>query len=330
MKDDIQFITRLPENFGACAELIGKTVVDTGSWHDVGQLSDRKVKGRNVCARYRIQESTIALCEKNYRAVIVHSDAHDSRRRKRIEKAVQKDKVALDKMIDELRRKKFFCLPDAQAAAKEFKPSAFHHVSFTFEEHPVYGRGRPCKNEMRTVKNTCYEVVATVSENEEAIDKIKEKAGCFVLLTNLPTEKKNALDVLKTYKEQDGIEKNFGFLKDPLVVNDLFLKTPSRIEALGLVLVLSLLLWRLMERAMRRKTKEEDSTLTGWNNGKTAKPTSFMMVSKFISVVVAIKNGERFLVTPLTKVQYAYLNALEVHPSIFTDIGILPRAIRSG
>jgi transposase len=189
-------------------------------------------------------------------------------------------------------------------------------VFFVFEENPVYGRGRPCKNETRPVKNIDHKVVVNVTENDEAIKELQEKAGCFVLLTNLPTEKKSALEILRTYKEQDGIEKNFGFLKDPLVVNDVFLKTPSRIEALGLVLVLSLLLWRLMERTMRRKTKEESSTLTGWNNGKTAKPTSFMMVSKFVSVAVGIKNGEWFLFTPLNKVQLAFLNALEVHPDI--------------
>ncbi len=49
-------------------------------------------------------------------------------------------------------------------------------------------------------------------------------------------------EILKTYKEQDCIEKKFGFMKEQLVVNDLFLKTPSRIEAPGLVLVLSLLI----------------------------------------------------------------------------------------
>ena len=102
-----------------------------------------------------------------------------------------------------------------------------------------------------------------------------------------------------------------------------------KIEALGLVLVVSLLLWRLMERTMRKKTKEENSTLTGWNNGKTTKPTSFMMVSKFISVV-AKKNGERSLFTPLNKVQLAYLNALEVRPAVFTEIDLMPGAIRSG
>ena len=59
--------------------------------------------------------------------------------------------------------------------------------------------------------------------------------------------------------------KNFGFLKDPLIVNDVFLKKPSRIEALGLVLVLALLLSRLMERAMRSKITEDGSTLQGIN-----------------------------------------------------------------
>jgi transposase len=42
------------------------------------------------------------------------------------------------------------------------------------------------------------------------------------------------------------IERNFGFLKDPLIANDMFLKKHHRIEALGLIFILALLLWRLM------------------------------------------------------------------------------------
>jgi len=116
-----------------------------------------------------------------------------------------------------------------------------------------------------------------------------EEAGCFVLLTNVPVEEKTGLEILTIYKEQDGIERNFGFLKDPLVANDVFLKKPHRIEAMGLVLVLSLLLWRLMERTMRRKIKKENIMLQGWNNRDTVKPTSFMMVSKFSPVFVGCK-----------------------------------------
>src|ERR1035438_5758129 len=113
--------------------------------------------------------------------LVIHSDAHDRRRRKRIDKAVQKDKAMLDNKAVELSRKKFFCLPDAQAAVKAFPNGSLHQAYFVFEEHPVYGRGRPCKNETRPVKNMRYGVVVKVSENNDAIEKLREKAGCFVL-----------------------------------------------------------------------------------------------------------------------------------------------------
>ena len=61
----------------------------------------------------------------------------------------------------------------------------------------------------------------------------------------------SARDLLTVYKDQHGTEQNYGFLKDPVIVNSLCLKQPERIEALGLILLLALLIWRLMERAMR-------------------------------------------------------------------------------
>jgi transposase len=241
INDDILFISRLPANFGSCNELIGKAVLAVDSWLDVGQLSEKIVKGKNVCASYRIQEETVVINDMNYRALIVHSDAHDRRRQKSIEKALAKDKSIFSKKAEELSQKKYFCLPDAQAAVEAFQSSKFHEASITIEEHPIFGRGRPNNNESRTAKSIRYELKITVSEKREAIVKLKEKAGCFVLLSNVSVEKKSTVEILKTYKEQDGIEKNFGFLKDSLIVNDVFLKKPSRIEALGLVLVLSLL-----------------------------------------------------------------------------------------
>lgn len=47
------------------------------------------------------------------------------------------------------------------------------------------------------------------------------------------------------------IEGHHPFLQAPVIVHSLFLKKPERIEALGLVLLLALLLWRLVERALR-------------------------------------------------------------------------------
>jgi transposase len=319
MGDHIRFITRLPANFSACGRLISKAVA-SGSWQEVGRLSHRKVLGKEVCAGYRMQESPVDLYGRTYRAIVVHSDVHDRRRQKRINKAVEKDAREVLERVSALSRKEFFCLPDAQAAAKALKAGNLHEVSCSFESRPVYGRGRPSKSGMRQVKELRHRVVVEVRQDKEAIEKLREEAGCFVLLANVPAEEKSGIDVLKMYKEQDGIERNFGFLKDPLVANDVFLKKPRRIESMGLVLVLSLLLWRLMERTMRRKAADEHLTLQGWNNTETLRPTSFMMTSKFSPVFVGVRGNKRFLFAPLTTVQLAYLLALDVHPAIFTEM----------
>ena len=325
--EGIHVITRLPETFNACGQLIEKAVA-SGAWQDVGRLSHRRVKGKEICARYRLQEDTVELYGKTYRAVVVHSDAHDRRRQKRIDKTVHQDLAALTARVAEVQRQEFFCLPDAQAAATF--PSELHRVDIAFEERLVYGRGRPRKDGTRRLQGTRYRVRAIVRENGDAVAKLRETAGCFVLLTTIPVTEKSGRDILTIYKEQDGIERNFGFLKDPLVVNDVFLKRPHRIEAMGLVLVLSLLLWRLMERTMRRNIQAKNLTLQGWNNRATIKPTSFMVASKFSPVFVGIHGNERFLFTPLDMVQLAYLKALEVNPAVFTTLDLPVGNLRSG
>jgi transposase len=52
----------------------------------------------------------------------------------------------------------------------------------------------------------------------------------------------NARDLLGLYKNQSGIEQNFGFLKNPVIINSVFLKKNSRIEVLGMILLISLLI----------------------------------------------------------------------------------------
>jgi hypothetical protein len=82
----------------------------------------------------------------------------------------------------------------------------------------------------------------------------RDEAGCCVLLTNVPTEgglAHRAGVVLKGSKDPEGIEQHGSGLKAPLIVNSRLRKKPERIEALGLVCLLALLLWRLMERSLR-------------------------------------------------------------------------------
>lgn len=238
--------------------------------------------------------------------------------------------ATLSAQAEKLQRQEFFCLADAKVAAEIFPEGALHKVTRSIEERAVYGRGRPRKGEPTLPQSIRYRVAIGLDENTEAIERLREKAGCFVLLTNVSEKKKDGKEILEIYKEQDGIEKNFGFLKDPLIVNDVFLKKPHRIEAMGLVLVIALLVWRLMERSMRMKAQEEQIPLKGWNNCNTAKPTSFMMVSKFSPVFVGVRNGHRFLFADLNQIQLDYLNALGVHPEVFTKVKSGVGCIRAG
>ena len=93
---------------------------------------------------------------------------------------------------------------------------------------------------------------------------------------------------------------------------------PERIEALGFVLVVALLLWRLTEAQMRRHVADTGSKLPGWDNKPTDRPTTFMMTTKFESVTVFTAAGRRFFGHPLSETQHAFLRALGLTAAVFT------------
>jgi transposase len=150
---------------------------------------------------------------------------------------------------------------------------------------------------------------------------LRLEAGCFVLLTNLTDPQDynqwSAKQLLTLYKDQGGIEQNFSFLKDPVIVNSIFLKKPQRIEVLGLVLLIALLIWRLMEKCMRKYIETTGNQVTGWKKKTTNRPTSFMMTTKFLSILVARSGDVRQLARPLRMEQKEFLQALDVSPDAF-------------
>jgi transposase len=320
---DTLFITRLPATYNAGGRLIAEAVAHD-TWEEIGVLAHTKPTKHRPVTSYKAYEGQVTLYGTPYRAVVVHSSAQDKRRQQRLERDIHASHTTLSTTVRIAEQQEYFCRADADAAAAKLRAmaTAYHMVDVTVEERPVYGRGRPSLHTPRLVKAMRYRLKTTISPHTERIGHLEAEAGCFVLLTNVPTGgplAHSARDVLTVYKDQHGTEQNYGFLKDPVIVNSLFLKKEERIEALGLVLLLALLIWRVMERAMRMHVDATSTPLTGWNKQATERPTSFMMVTKFAGVIVLKLGPARQLARPLSVVQQQYLTALNVPSACFTD-----------
>nr|MBU1328843.1 IS1634 family transposase [Candidatus Omnitrophota bacterium] len=309
---EVKFISRMPATFGVVGTLVSEAV-SKNMWTDIGILSEEK-KGES--AYYRSYEKEVSIEGRTYRAVVIHSDFYDRRRKKKIDKETRKDLEKAKKIKKKLTSTKYFCKKDAEVAAEKEKLPKYHRLKTDIEEKKIYKKGRP-KNGKKEVAAVRYILRCDIIPDDKLIEDLKEEAGCFVLISNVAASQHSARDILKIYKEQHGIEKNFGFLKDPLIVNDLFLKKTERIEALGFILVISLLIWRLAERCMRKYIKEKAITITGWDKKQTDRPTTFMMSTKFCSVHILKKGGMRWLPRKISSVQKEYLDALGLGEEIF-------------
>ena len=319
---DTWFITRLPATYSECGRIIEEAVA-RNPWEEVGGLAQTPPTKRRPGTSYKVAEGSVTLYGKPYRAVVVHSSSQDQRRQQHLERELQASSATLEATVRAATRQEYFCHADAEAAAAQLRAlqSAYHWVEVEVKARPTYGPGRPSQKQPRVVKALRYGLQSTVHERSEVMARKRQEVGCFVLLTNVPTAGEMAhrgRDVLQAYKEQHGIEQNYGFLKDPLIVNSLFLKKPERIEALGLILLLALLLWRLLERTLRVHVETTGQPLTGWDKKATQKPTAFMMMTKFAGVMVIKVGGQRQLAHPLSTVQQQYLVALRVPVTYFT------------
>lgn len=324
IENGIQFISRLPANYSECSRLI-KEAIATDEWVELGKLSATVGTKKRPAAIYKAWETEAILHDKVYRAVVIHSSSHDKRREKKIDRELKKEHTEFSKKLKTLSKQEFFCQADAEKTAAEFLKAKHHFYDAILEitEAPKYKRGRPKKDGSRVVDKMMYTISGNLIETD-AITELRKETGCFVLLCNVPIDGDDgysSYDILRAYKDQYGVEQNFGFLKNTPIVNAIFLKKAERIEVLCLVLLLSLLIWRLIEYNMRRYAKEKDKDLPGWKKRRTDKPTTFMVMSNFQYMLILKFGKKRRFNTPLNKIQLEYLRALGLTSHIFIKPG---------
>ena len=110
--------------------------------------------------------------------------------------------------------------------------------------------------------------------DDAAKQQYVEQKSCFVLATNASKEDLKTESILYHYKAQSHVERGFRFLKDPLFfVSSLFIKKPSRIDALLMIMTLSLLVYTIAQRRLRANMAKAKLTIPNQINKQIATPT---------------------------------------------------------
>src|SRR6056297_4244676 len=95
-------------------------------------------------AAYKAHETTVDLHGKSYRAIVVHSDNHDKRQRKKLERQFAASREELETVIKKT-GDVYHCEADAVEAARraEKQNSRFHRVEASVRSFQARRRGRP-------------------------------------------------------------------------------------------------------------------------------------------------------------------------------------------
>lgn len=320
-KHGLRFISRLPMTYDLAGEL-KQTAWEQGAWVPVGQL--RQQKG---AAAYKVQEFERELYGRRYRFVVVHSSHLDARKEKTLARQVQKEREELDTEAIALQKERFSCREDAERAARAFVaryPDAFHPVQAAAVAHTQVKRrpGRPKKGE-EPATETWYQVHVTVGEPDAGrLKQWREEASVFILITNVfDVVAYPAPQVLREYKEQTSVEVRFRFLKDPYVVDQLYLKDKGRLEAFAYLLLTALLIYTLLERRVRHALTREERPLIGLGKVKHRQPTGRVVLELLAQIDVLLVRTEVGLMRHLPHTPSEVLRTLRLagfSPELYT------------
>src|SRR6266571_3120971 len=142
------------------------------------------------------------------------------------------------------------------------------------ERIAVITRERRVKDCLRTTASSDPVTAKPTLEwhfDEAALAAEAAAGGWYALLANLAPEV-SAAGVLRSYKGQETAERRYSNFKGPIAAAPMFLKNNRRIEALISVICLALLIFSLVERAVRLAISPAVK-LAGLWAGQAAKPT---------------------------------------------------------
>jgi transposase len=249
----------------------------------------------------------------NQRWLLVHSEQATKREEVTFYKNLEKNVAKEVKVLNKLCKKPFACEADAERAVAEFMEQCLllGIEQSTIVKTPTYSSaGRPKKNEKPSGYQYFIEAVPFTDLNKVKLAKLK--VGMFILATNdIGNDDLTMAALLEHYKSQQKVERGFRFLKSPdFLTSSIFLKKPQRIEALLMIMTLSLLVYASLEYKIREQLSQNDEFFPSMvKNKQTSKPTARWVFLKFEGIDTLEIGGQRFI-TGLQEHQTRLLNLL--------------------
>jgi transposase len=287
--DDLLFISRFPGNFKE-HNIAVERAIDADDWEELGVLAETPSPSKKrQRANYRSHETAVIIEGKSYRALVIQTDHLDKRRTNGIENRKAKERKLVEKAIKSAEKTTYHCQEDARKALEILsvkRRTNYWNIKGSMEIIQVHAPGRAPKTGNRKIVDTRYRLLLAPDENTGHYQSQMKMAGCFVMISNVSKERMTAREVLKTYKEQYGVEQNFSFLKEPLIANDTFLKKPSRIDALTFILLVSLMIWNLIQRELRNSAEVRNGELNDLNKRPTSRPTGYLMMNQLSGTII--------------------------------------------
>ncbi len=258
----ISFITRIPGSLKLEQEVIDQALSEPLQWLDLG--NGNRYQRFDLC-HYEIEQ----------RWLVIHSQAALNRARSTLKRRQEKESKQIDKALFHLQAQRFESeVAGKKALEEQIKTWKFHQVKeITLTPHKHYTKkGRP--SAQAKAAGVRWQIQVTFSVDDNVIETQSQHNACFVIGSNIKDKELTDIELFRGYKSQSNVEGGFRFLKDPLFfVSSLFLKKPSRIEALLMIMTLSLFVYSIAQRRIRANLKAQDQTIPNQINQPVQRPT---------------------------------------------------------
>lgn len=231
-----------------------------------------------------LDDATIGIHK--VKAMLVFNGNLREQKEKTLNKKAKKELEDLTAKIKKLTTQPCKCRADAEKAIDTLKKKCkFCQISdIVYEEkYKQATKGRPSKDGNSSKVLKAVIVTANVSIDEDKLKRSLDKEMMYILVTNDTTRKWTMAELLSSYKRNSVIERNWRCCKNPkLFIDAIYLKSPSRIDALLWLMSLALLVYAAMEYRIRQVMRENNLEIPSIIRGKTEKQPTMARFLQYV------------------------------------------------